>query len=208
MPSACVHSFLMPFASQPPHGFRNARLPSYPRVAALGLIVSSIGCQPASTSASRGTTIDAATSPTIVVIATAPSAQAHPESAPPLAEELPPSFAAVDVPVDPATDFPEVSCRGDCASPFQMAVGKKDNEQVQARSDYCARRDLQPGTARLRGMVGKDGRLSEVEVERMGQAPADSVIECVRRLVLEARFTPPSGGEKRGMYATFEVGKR
>ena len=57
-------------------------------------------------------------------------------------------------------------------------------------------------------MVGKDGRLSEVEVERMGQAPADSVSECVRRLVLEARFTPPSGGEKRGMYATFEVGKR
>jgi len=189
--------------------FRAARVPSYPRVAALGLLVVGVACQAAGTTAPPPATSEqpAATAntsaPTVLVLATPPPSNSVPElAAPP--DEHAPRFVEDEA----ALNVVNAPCRGDCASPFQIAASKKDQAQVQARATFCARSNPGAGTATLRATVGKDGRAEQIAFEKSDSAPPEGTLECVRRLVSTGRFTPPDGSAERFMYATFRVPPR
>jgi hypothetical protein len=189
----------MRLSAQPPRRFSTRSSPGYPALVAAGALLAATACKPASNGAGEApiapdpvaTAAKAKASSTTTAEAPKPGAPAH--------------FAVDDDPLE----LHDVTCKGDCPSPFESAASRKDAAQVQARADWCVR-DAErraPGDpvvaaeAWLRATVDKSGKPAELSFEPNGALPP-AIAACVTGLVGDAKLTPPeNSGVARAVYA-------
>lgn len=100
-----------------------------------------------------------------------------------------------------------VGCKGDCPSPYSMASDRKDEAQIQARAEHCARaQGVDRLGAILRGKVGADGHATDLLFESAEGALTEPVRACLLDLASKAVFTPPEKGQTdRIMFAQFKI---
>ncbi|MBI2388495.1 MAG: hypothetical protein HYV09_02660 [Deltaproteobacteria bacterium] len=166
----------MRLAVQPPRRQPTCRIPRYPALLA-GALVATAGC--------RGSSSAEPIAPDPGTVAPA----ARPHVKPPAA----PTFAVDDEPLDM-----NVGCKGDCPSPFELAIGRKDRAQIQARVDHCVReaeRSAPVPSAEflVRSEVAASGKVVKPAIDpQQGKLSAD-VQSCVLALVEKAPLTAPPG---------------
>lgn len=203
---------LMRLSAQPPRRFSTRSSPGYPALLAAGALLAATACKPASNGTGEG---PIAPDPVSTTAKPKPSATTPTE----VSKPGEPAHFAVD---DDPLELRDVSCKGDCPSPFESAANRKDSAQVQARADWCVR-DAErrapgapgaPGVTRagadawLRATVDKSGKPAELSFEPKGALPP-AIAECVLGLVRDAKLTPPeNSGAARGVYARIRTPKK
>lgn len=173
----------MRLADQPPRRSTTRRVPRYPALLA-GALVATAGC--------RGSSNAEPIAPDPAPV----SAVAKPHVA------APPKFAVDDEPLDM-----NVGCKGDCPSPFELAVDRKDRAQIQARVDHCVREAERvapvPATEfTVQAEVATDGKVVGPAIDQVDGKLSTGVLSCVVALVEKAPLTAPRGDAgTRGVHA-------
>lgn len=184
----------MSLAKTAPRRFGPRALPAYPSLVAVGVALAAASCNGPSARPASDQIVQVPAVPASAVAPAKVPAHRQPDG------EL--RFAADDEPLQMS-----VGCKGDCPSPYEMAADRKDEAQILARAEHCARaRGVDQAAATLRGKVGADGRATDLSFEHVDGVLSEPMRVCLVDLASKAIFTPPEKGRAdRILYAQFRL---
>jgi hypothetical protein len=187
-------------AACPPRCFSKRRVPAYPVAASFALLVVT-SCRPAAKEVvvleEPADTATAGPSSTTAAMATTSRPAAVPATPRNAIDGIADAQRAGEFTEDRAALDMNASCKGDCPTPFQLALMHKDRAQVSARLKWCAAEARKRGPlpavgVTVRGDVDAQGRPTSVKLDSLGtdERLPDDVARCLRELVEDARFAP------------------